>query len=79
MLEWRAPMAGPVAMPRLLLPGGAAAHCAAALATEGVMLIAEGEFKEAGDARVRLGLGREGMEGMLRAWGRALGAAAGSG
>ena len=68
----------PVALPKLV-GGGAAAHCHAALMQEGVMLIPEGEFGTAeeregpgADARLRIGLGRTGMEGMLEAWGRAL-------
>lgn len=80
VLEWTMPEAGPVALPKLKLKQGrgAAAHCAAALREEGVMLIAEGEFGELSeggvvpDARVRIGLGREGFSAMLNAWGRVL-------
>lgn len=80
VLEWTVPEAGPVALPKLKLKQGrgAAAHCAAALREEGVMLIAEGAFGErceggvVPDARVRIGLGREGFSAMLNAWGRVL-------
>lgn len=79
IIEWRAPMAGPVALPRLLA-GGAAQHCASALRDEGVMLIPDREFGTVADRasgtwaddRLRIGLGRKGFDTMLQAWGRAL-------
>lgn len=80
-LEWRRPLAGPVALPRLV-NGGAAAHSAAALKEEGVMLIPECEFgtaeeraamaAEGGGGRVRVGLGRVDFAEKLEAWGRVL-------
>lgn len=83
VIEWRPPQGGPVALPRLL-SGGAIDHCAAALQSEGVMLIPDREFgtateRETGayaDNRLRIGLGRKGFVEMLQAWARVLDAGA---
>jgi aspartate/methionine/tyrosine aminotransferase len=83
VIEWRPPLGGPVALPRLL-SGGAVDHCTLALQSEGVMLIPDREFGtaaewEAGayaDDRLRIGLGRKGFAEMLQAWGRVLDASA---
>lgn len=79
IIEWRAPMGGPVALPRLV-NGRAAEHCVAALQKESVMLIPDREFctaiqRDSGDYaddRLRIGLGRNGFAEMLQAWGTVL-------
>lgn len=81
MLEWAPPAAGPIAFPRLRLTGGdATAHCTALLKESAVMLIPEALFgfrpevptRGARAQRVRVGLGRLGMEEGLARWGKHL-------
>jgi aspartate/methionine/tyrosine aminotransferase len=64
-LEWREPTAGSVAFARLR-GGGAAAFCARAVRAAGVMLVPSTLF-DAGDAHVRIGLGRRGFAAALAA------------
>ena len=58
-LEWREPIAGPVAFARLRR-GGAADFCAEAVRARGVMAVPSTVF-DFGDAHIRLGLGRRGF------------------
>ena len=74
LLQFRAPQAGPVAFPLLVL-GGSSKHCGEML-EKGVMLIAESHFDSFRahepnyqNSRVRIGLGRRGMGEALSIWG----------